>query len=127
MDIVKIVSCALSCLILIVLLRRINNDYALLAGCVINIGITVFSLVILVPVFDYIKSMTFSGAASSLCEIMFKSAGVCMLCTIGAEICSDAGEAYLSSRIEFAGKCTLLAYCLPLIKKVFEYAKTFIS
>lgn len=126
MDIIKITSITVACLIVIILLRRLSSDYALLASCATNIGITVFSLTILFPVFDYIKELTQGSPVSSLCEIMFKSAGVCFLCSIASEICSDAGEGSLSSRIEFAGKCTLLAYSLPIIKKVFEYATTFL-
>ena len=52
---------------------------------------------------------------------MFKSAGICLLCSVSAEICRDCNEASLASKIEFAGKCTILTYCLPLIKTVFDY------
>ena len=127
MDIVKIVSIALSCSILLILLRKINNDYAVLASCIINIFISIFSLAILMPVFTYIKDLSENNGYSNLCEIMFKSAGICLLCSFASDICKDAGEALLSSKIEFAGKCTLLTMCLPLIKKVFEYATAFIQ
>ena len=55
------------------------------------------------------------------------TAGIGLLCSAGAEICRDFGEGSLASKIEFAGKCTLLAYCLPLIKTVFEYASSFVN
>lgn len=126
MDIVKIISISLCGLILLMLLRKMNNDYAILASCVLNVYISIFSLAILMPVFSYVNSFSENSDFSNLCEIMFKSAGIGLLCTFASDICKDAGESLLSSRIEFAGKCTLLTMSLPLIKKVFEYATAFI-
>ena len=126
MDIIKIVFICISSLILIILLRRMNSDYALFVSCAINLGITVFSILIIVPVLEYAKGIS-NQTTEQFSEIMFKSAGICLLCSIASEMCGDAGETQLSSKIEFAGKCTLLAYCLPLIKKVFEYATGFIN
>ena len=126
MDIVKIISISLCCLIILILLRKLNNDYAILASCVINVFISIFSLSVLMPVFDYINSFSDSRNFSNFYTIMFKAAGISLLCTFASEICKDAGESLLSSRIEFAGKCTLLTMSLPLIKKVFEYATSFV-
>lgn len=126
MDIVKIISISLCCLIILILLRKLNNDYAILASCVINVFISIFSLSVLMPVFDYINSFSDSRNFSHFYTIMFKAAGISLLCTFASEICKDAGESLLSSRIEFAGKCTLLTMSLPLIKKVFEYATSFV-
>ena len=126
MDIVKIISMSFCFLIILILLRKLGNDYAVLASCVINVFISIFSISILMPVFDYINSFSDGSNFSNLYAIMFKAAGISLLCTFASEICKDAGESLLSSRIEFAGKCTLLTMCLPLIKKVFEYATAFV-
>lgn len=127
MDIVKIVSISLCSLTIIMLLRKINNDYASVASSIISISICVFSLGILIPVFDFIKSMGNNSLAGELYTLMFKSAGTCLLCSLAAELCRDCGESSLGTKIEFAGKCTLLAFCLPLILKVFENATKFID
>ena len=126
MDITKIISIALCCLILLLLLRKINNDYAVVASCIVNISISMFSLAILLPIFRYVSELSNNQTFSNLCSVMFKAAGISLLCTFASEICKDAGESLLSSRIEFAGKCTLLTMSLPLIKKVFEYATAFV-
>ena len=127
MDIVKVVSIALSSLIIIVLLKRFNSDYALFASCILNVSICIFSFGILIPVFDFIRETGLSIGQKEICTVMLKGAGVCMLCSIAAEICRDLGESALSQKIEFAGKCTLTAFCLPLIQRVFENALSFIS
>lgn len=127
MDITKIVSIALSSLIIIMLLRKMNNDYASAASVVLNISICVFSFGILVPVFDFLKSLGKDTALGDIYSLMFKSSGICLLCSLAAELCRDCGEGSLGTKIEFAGKCTLITFSLPLIQKVFENAATFIS
>ena len=127
MGIVKIIGISLSALMVIILLRKLGNDYAVLASCALNIAITFFSLSILIPVFEYIDTLTDTVGTGNLCTVMFKSTGVCLLCSTASEICRDSGEGSLSQRIELAGKCTLCAFSLPLIKQVFDYAVSFIS
>ena len=127
MNITKIVLLAIFCLFIIILIKRVNSDYAVYISATVGIFIFLFALGLLTPVFDYAKKLCETKEAGKLCTIMFKSAGICLLCSIGAEICRDFGESSLASKIEFAGKCTLLAYCLPLIKTVFEYASSFVG
>ena len=127
MDITKIVSISICSLVLIILLRKINNDHAFFVSCIVGTGICVFSLGILFPVFEYVKQLGNSPETGNMCTIMFKSAGICLLCSFACELCRDANESSLASKIEFAAKCTLITYCLPLIKTVFGYAENFIN
>lgn len=127
MDILKIISIALSAIIIIILVRKINGDYALFISCVINIFICIFSFGILIPVFDYVKELHQSTHHGGLYSIILKSTGICMLSSLASELCRDLGEASIAEKIEFAGKCTITAFCLPLIQKVFENAMSFIS
>lgn len=126
MDITKIVALALFGLFVIVTVKRFNADSAFGISCLLGVGITVFSLGILLPVFDYIKELEEGMQLKGYPTILFKSAGVCLLCSCAAELCRDSGENSLGSQIELAGKCTLTALSLPLIKTVFDYAKTFV-
>lgn len=112
---------------MIILLRRVNSDYAIYVSAAAGIFICLFSLGIIMPVFDYAKTLCSSHETGKLCTIMFKSAGICLLCSVSADICRDCNESSLASKIEFAGKCTILAYCLPLIRTVFEYASAFVG
>ena len=127
MDITKLVTLSVFSLFVIILTKRFNTESAFYISCLLSISITVFSLAVLIPVFDYVKELEKSIQYSTFSQILFKSAGVCLLCSTASELCRDCGEATAASKIELAGKCTLIAFSLPLIKTVFEYAKTFIS
>ena len=127
MNITKIICYALCVLIICTVLKKFNKDYAILTICFTNTAICVFSFMILSPAFEYIKELTETQGLYDICKVMFKGCGVCLITSIASEICKDMGESGLSTKIEFAGKCTLIAFCSPLIKQVFEYAKMFIN
>jgi stage III sporulation protein AD len=44
---------------------------------------------------------------------------------VASEICKDCGEGAIGTKIELAGKCVLIAYALPLIGEVLEFASSF--
>ena len=127
MDITKVVSIAVCSLFIIILTKKINSDHAFLISCFVSTSICLFSFGILVPVLEFINELGFTKETSDMCTIMLKSAGICLLCSAACDLCRDCNENSLASKIEFAGKCTLLTYCLPLIKTVFAYAKSFVS
>jgi len=122
MDIIKIIYLGLAGLIMLILTRRLSAEYALISSCILCLSITVLSVSILSPVLDYIRTLTQNETYGRLCTLMLKCAGICLLCTFACELCRDCGESALASKLELAGKCTLLAYCLPLLKQVFGYA-----
>lgn len=122
MDIIKIIFLGIAGLLTLTLTRRLSAEYALFSSCLLCLSITVLSVSILTPVLDYVKTLTENETYGQFCALMLKCAGVCLLCTFACEICRDCGESALATKLELAGKCTLLAYLLPLIKQVFGYA-----
>ena len=51
-------------------------------------------------------------------QIMVKSAGLTILCELGGEICSDAGESALAGRIRLGCRIALLCMALPYITQI---------
>lgn len=50
------------------------------------------------------------------CDILFKSAGICYITHMGAEVCKDCGETSISFAVELFGKISILTLTLPIIK-----------
>lgn len=48
-------------------------------------------------------------------SIVFKIIGISYISEFGAQICKDAGESAIGSKIEFAGKVMILATSAPVI------------
>ena len=101
MSIYKVVMCAVCGLVFTVLMRKIKDEYALFTVMLINLSLMSCAVILLSPVFEYIKSL----------ESRYPSVG---------------GFA-LGAKIELLGKCCMIAFCLPMIKTVFEYALDFLS
>ena len=127
MDITKLITLSVFSLFVIILTKRFNNECAFYISCLLSILITFFSISVIAPVFEYVKELEENIQYSYFSQILFKSTGVCLLCSVACDLCRDCGESAVASKIELAGKCTLITFCLPLIKMVFKYAKTFIS
>lgn len=49
-------------------------------------------------------------------NILFKSVGVCYITQIGVDTCKDCGENSLANVVELAGKISVMAISLPIIK-----------
>ena len=54
--------------------------------------------------------------------ILFKSLGVCFLAQFAADSCRDAGENALASKVELAGKISILVLSLPLFEEIAQTA-----
>lgn len=127
MDIVKLILLSVLASITALLTKKFNNECGVLISVICGISVCIFSVAILLPVTRYLKEIIEGSQYQGLALILFKSAGICLLCTFGCEICKDLGEQQLSSRLELAGKCTLIAMSLPIIKTVFDYAQKLAS
>lgn len=53
-------------------------------------------------------------------NIMLKAAGLSILCELGGQICSDAGENALAGRIRLACRITMLCMAMPFIMQILD-------
>ena len=60
-----------------------------------------------------------SGIKSEYVSIILKVTGIAYITQIGSEICKDAGESAIGTKIEIAGKVLIAAACLPLVTTLF--------
>lgn len=122
------VMCAVCGLIFTVLMRKIKEEYALFTVIVMNISLMSCAVILLSPVFEYIKSLeSASPYVGGFAGLLFKCTGIGLLCAFASELCRDCCENSLGTKIELLGKCCITAFCLPMIKTVFEYAIDFLS
>ena len=54
--------------------------------------------------------------------ILFKTLGICFLAQFAADSCRDAGESALASKVELAGKISILVLSLPLFEDIAQTA-----
>ena len=107
----------------IIVIRRTNSEIAVLASA--TAGVLIFGYIIKasLPLFEFIRELTSESGVSSYFSVMLKALGISMCCRIGAEICRDSGESTLASKIELAGKVSIVLISIPIVKQLLEIAK----
>ena len=104
-------------------IKQIKSEYAVIASVLIAIGVVVFSLEKLSPIYEYLTSLDIVSENKEYIACAVKALGVSLLCSLASEICHDVGENTLAFGIELFGKCEILALCFPLIIKILDITK----
>jgi len=112
---------ALIVTILLVLLRKQHPEVAVLLG----IAATALIMVALMKNISQILNVFETVALKSNLELKYlkliiKIIGFAYLAGFGAQICKDAGEGGMASKIEFAGKIFILGMGLPVLVSLLE-------
>lgn len=125
MNIAALCGIALVTAVACVMLRKYVPEYSIIIE--ITAGAIIFLVIIseFIPAIREIKSLLYTAKIPvEYGEILFKSMGICFLTQFASDSCKDAGESALSSKIELAGKISVIITALPLFEKI---AKTALS
>jgi len=122
MEIIRIVGIALLATTLIVVLRQQKPEMAIYLS--LSAGIIILTLVLsrisdLLDIFQDLASR--AGVNMLYLGIVLKILGITYITEFGAQICRDAGESAVASKIEFAGKVFILVLAIPLLGAIFDY------
>ena len=109
----------ISGVIVYVILKKYNPEYAVLAQ--ISTIIIIFLLVYphLCDIIDLIYE--YSNLTDSDIEyfsIVIKSLGIALIAQLASDICRDNGSGTLASQIEFAGKLMMITAAVPIINSL---------
>jgi len=115
---------ALLCLIL----RQYKPEYSLLLSLACSAAVIAYALTSLSSVTESISSIIEDSLIpTELTEVLFKCTGVCILSELASQTCRDAGEGAIASKIELAGKLTLIILSMPLFLKLLETSSMLMS
>ena len=80
------------------------------------------------PALSTLRGMMERTAFSSQAlRTLMKCLGVCYLCEIAGQVCREAGQTAIASKVELAGKAAVLLLCLPMFEELLEIALTLIN
>jgi len=120
-EIWQIVGLALIVTVLGVVLKQIRPEIALQLS--ILAGASIFILVIskIRVIVDLLQTLADQANISSYyLLIILKIVGVAYLAEFGAQICRDAGESALATKIELAAKVGVILIAIPIIVAITE-------
>ena len=119
MDIFKIIGFVLVALILIVILEKTNKEYAMVVTIISSVVILAFALLKLDSVISLLDDLvTNSGINKDYLKVLLKVTGIAYIVELTKNICVDSGSSSLATKVELAGKISIVVLTIPIISNV---------
>lgn len=121
MDIMKIVIVGIIATVLAVLLREERPEIAVVISIVTGLVIFIFIISKLNSVMSVLKYF----AAKANIDVLYfstilKVIAIAYITEFGAQICRDAGEGTIASKVEFAGKVLIMVLAIPILAALMD-------
>lgn len=122
MEIIKITGLGLVAVVLIVIIRQQRPELAVQLSIVVGAVIFTMMLGKINSVISLMQELARRSNVSTLyMGTILKIVGVAYIAEFGAQICRDAGEGAVASKIEFAAKVIVIVLAVPIIAAVFDF------
>ncbi|MEF9933791.1 MAG: stage III sporulation protein AD [Clostridium sp.] len=121
MEIGQVVVIGIVATIIVVFLKDQRPELALqlsLAAGIIIFLFMVTKLTVVVQALQQISQRV--NIDMAYLNIVLKIIGVAYLASFGVEICRDAGQSSIASKIEFAGKIIIISLSIPILMAVMD-------
>lgn len=121
MDILQIIGVGIIATVIIVVLKAQRPEIAVQISIVA--GIFIFFLIagklstVIGLLSDYADK---ANIDMSYLDILLKIIGIAYIAEFGAEVCRDAGESSIASKIELAGKVLIIVLAVPIITSLLD-------
>ena len=121
MEIFKIVTIGIIGAILSITIRRERPEIALLVG----IGTSVVIIFVIARnlseiIGEFEKIISSYGITIEYFKTIVKIIGISYITKFASDICRDSGESAIASKIELAGKISIVVFSLPVIENFLE-------
>jgi stage III sporulation protein AD len=120
-EIVQVVGLAIVSVVLLLVIRQQRPEIAVLLALVV--GLAVFFLVAqrLVAILDFLRDLASRARVDSLyLNTILKIVGIAYIAEIGAQVCRDAEDTTIASKVELAGKVLILVLAMPIVMAILE-------
>ena len=121
MDVLQIVAIGLIATVLVVVVKSQKPELALLLS--VAAGVIIFLLVLgkIGSIMDIIKDLAArAGINMVYLGTILKIIGIAYIAEFGAQICRDAGEGAVATKIEFASKILIMVLAVPIVVAVLQ-------
>lgn len=121
MEITKILIVGLLATIIATLLKNEKPEIAIQFSLACGIIIFIFMLSKLTAVMEAMQLLALKINIDVVyLNTILKIIGIAYLASFGVEICNDAGQSSIGSKIEFAGKILIIALAIPILMAVMD-------
>ncbi|HIU96233.1 MAG: stage III sporulation protein AD [Anaerovoracaceae bacterium] len=128
MEILKIVATALTGLILAIVMKSVNKEISIyiVLGTVMIIFLSVADR--LAEIFSFLQGIYDNVTyGRTFFPVILKVLAVAYITDFTAQLCRDAGEASIGSKVELAGKIIIFYLAMPILTAILELIKTLLG
>lgn len=121
MDILQIVAIGLIAAVLVVVVKSQRPELAVLLS--VSAGVVLFLLVLgkIGAIMDIVRDLADrAGISMVYLGTILKIVGIAYIAEFGAQICRDAGEGAIATKIEFAAKVLIMVLAVPIVVAVLQ-------
>ena len=121
MEIVKIIGIAISAVIISVIVKQYKPEFSLyisLTACILIFFLIFDKLSGIVSLLNNLASKM--EGASEFLKILIKITGIAILTEFAVNICKDAGENAIGSKVDLGGKVIIVTMSIPIISAMLE-------
>ena len=116
MDISKVVAVGIVGAILSLTLKKTSPEFSILIAIITGILIFMFVTNSILQVINLLKAMAETANVNiTYLKIILKAISIAYISEFGVQICIDAGEKTIASKIELAGKILIMLVSAPII------------
>lgn len=120
----KLCGIIICCVVLSTVFKNIKNEYSLFIRIAITISVSIISLVMFSPIFEYIDEITKNTKINVYLPTLIKILGIAIISELTIDICNDVGESSIASKVSLFAQTEILLLTLPLIKELFTICKS---
>ncbi|GAB6087775.1 stage III sporulation protein AD [Alkaliphilus crotonatoxidans] len=121
MEIFQIVAIGLVATVLAILVKNQKPELGIYISLVTGFVIFIFVLAKLQSVIEILNQLANKISIDDIyLATILKIVGIAYIAEFGAQVCKDAGEGVIASKIEFAGKVLIMVMAVPILVSLMD-------
>jgi len=121
MEIIQIVGLGIVGMIMSVVIKQYQPEFAVQLSLVVGIIIFVLMLGKISVIIDVLKKLASRANVNMVYfQTILKVIGIAYIAEFGAQVCRDAGEGVIATKIEFAAKLLIMVLGIPIMLAILE-------
>ena len=119
--VIKIIGVGLISLIVIIILKQYKPEFAIYVSIIAGVIILYMIMDKLENIISLLQNISDkSGVNSEFLGLLLKITGIAFLTEFAINICKDAGEGAIASKIEIGSKVVIVSMSVPIISSLLE-------
>lgn len=119
MEVIKIVGVSIFAVIMIIILKNYRPEMALVLSIITGIGIMLYAISKMSSVINVLNDLVSkSGVNTDFLLIIIKVIGIAYIVEFSKNVCIDAGQSSIATKLEMAGKVVIVVLTIPLISSL---------